>query len=252
VSAVRNLFRNWSKGESSPFIEDDDVETVMDLSERLFDDYEPDAIYPFLLRLEKWIGNVESDDDKKVMVSLLSNVFFSGRDEFESLCQSVFSNIQSWIIKIQSLSIESENVNAEIAKELKRTWICPITDSLRINAFLKVNKLEGHVLRPDWRSLKRFSDIAKIIDFCKKENICRIALLEDFIGSGVQSKSVIRFACETFPEFQIFFAPLIICPSGDLVALELEHEFENLTYEPGLVLPAKHFGDYPLDTRIKI
>jgi hypothetical protein len=129
----------------------------------------------------------------------------------------------------------------DVEAAINKTWICPITDSLRINSFLKVNRMMGHEKRPDWRSLTTFGDVRKIKNYIVDNGIERIALLEDFVGTGTQSKEVVEFCSREFCETEILICPLIICPAGDECFSGLEERHPNLTYRPVLLLPSSVF-----------
>ncbi len=81
----------------------------------------------------------------------------------------------------------------------------------------------------------------KIRLFMTNSGIERIAIIEDFVGSGEQLSTTIEFVCDNFLNEQIMFCPLIICPEGDAHFLALQARKANLTYEPVLRLPPQVF-----------
>jgi len=103
---------------------------------------------------------------------------------------------------------------------------------MRINSFLKVNKLVGKSHRPDWRSLRKFGDPDKVLAFVEANGIDFIVLLEDFVGSGTQMRSAVRFAAELSPNLRILACPLVTCPGGDEAGVALQQDYPNVTYEP--------------------
>lgn len=235
------MLKGWEGLESDPDLEPGAISLVLYHADRLFLEYEPGGLDPFLLRLEKWLANADSDEDMKSLLSVLSGLFFIGRSEFNSLYRAAFGNICRWIIDEDNIDLAAVSYDRVLQWGQKATWICPITDSLRINGFLKVNGLSGHDHRPHWRSIAAFGDLSKTRDYLRSEGIRRLVLLEDFVGSGSQVKEAIEFACRELPDISVLFCPLVICPKGDEQALSLASTYTNLTYDPVLVLPDKLF-----------
>ncbi|MDU0342988.1 phosphoribosyltransferase-like protein [Bosea rubneri] len=205
------------------------------LGRELYSDYEPNRYETFDERFGKWIGNVESESDQKTLFELLDQIFFVGRREFEALCRAAFSGpISRWIVDVETIAIDAQNSAELISAAVESTWFCPVTDSMRINAFLKLNHIEGKQFRPDWRSLQQFGDPNKIRRHMAESGLRRLVLLEDFVGSGTQITPPAEFAAANFPEMQILLCPLVICPKGIEAGEALEQRFDNLTFSPVL------------------
>jgi hypothetical protein len=208
------------------------------LGNTIFHDYEPCQFEPFHNRLEQWIANVDEPVDQATLLDIAREIFFVGKKEFEALYRSVFSGaISNWVIDADKISIFNTNISSQIIDGVNASWICPITDSLRINSFLKVNNLVSRELRPDWKSLSKFADIAKLQAYVASEKITKLILLEDFVGSGTQSKNTVKFAAASFPNLKILFCPLVVCPTGHKALKCLSEKYDNLSYRPTLVLP---------------
>lgn len=238
---VLERFRQWEALDGDPDLDEGAVSLVLYLAGKLYWDYEPGGLRPFLLRLEKWLDNVADENDQKLLVTLLSKVFFAGRGEFESLYRTTLGNISRWLVDQTGADVSDPALPTIIDGALDKTWICPITDSLRINSFLKVNEISGHDHRPHWRSLAKFGDVAKIASYISNEKIERLVLIEDFIGSGGQVKSTIEFATEKFPGVEVAVCPLIVCPAGDKLISDMASNIKNLAYLPTMVLPEDTF-----------
>jgi hypothetical protein len=241
VKSVLDLLRGWEASGPDPLLDDGSPSLILYLGAKLYRDYEPDNLLPFVLRLEKWLKNVATDADKKTLLSLLSHVFFAGKGEFDSLYRSAMTIITRWVMDQESIGIEDPQFEARCAAELASTWFCPITDSMRINSFLKINGLTGHDHRPHWRSLTLFGDPMKIDRYVHLHGIKRLVLLEDFVGSGSQVKSTVEFASAAFPNLQILVLPLIVCPTGDETLVEMTARLSSVTYRTPLLLPASTF-----------
>ncbi len=94
-------------------------------------------------------------------------------------------------------------------------WFCPITDSMRINSFLKVNQLIGKshdtrlAIPPQvWRFKPRYLSTSTPTKYA------RIVLLEDFVGSGTQMESAVKHAAAISADIRVLACPLVTCPEG--------------------------------------
>lgn len=227
--------RDWDDGDDAPL----DLEAIQYLSGRVFNDYEPAQFDRFEDRLDRWLHNVETEQDKRTLFRLLGRLFFIGRPEFESLCRAAFHGpVLRWLVDELNVDISDPLAEVMLAAEVERTWFCPITDSMRINAFLKVNGLTGKTHRPDWRSLRQFGSEDRIRKYIAESGITRLVLVEDFVGSGTQMKSAVNFAASLDRHLRVLACPLATCPAGDKLGEELAAATENLKYEPAMkILP---------------
>jgi len=214
------------------------------LSDYLYADFEPTfGAYPdFYSRLAKWITNVTSDDDQKLLFKLVPRIFYLGREEFNCLHRTAYNTaIKNWLIEIGNLTFDNQDYLKYLSQAMEDTWFCPVTDSFRINQFYHLNQISTkHTFRPDWRSLRKFGDINKIILYIIKNNVKQIVLLEDFVGSGTQCVGPIKFACDLITEaaskqvnLKILFVPLIIFPVGlDKINKSLVSNYPNFSIKP--------------------
>jgi hypothetical protein len=223
-----------------------DLEEIQELtaylSEKLYEDYEPCQFERFEDRLDAWISNVGDDNDKKTLYLLLKQIFFVGRREFESLCRAAFHGpITRWLLDSAGIALDDPEIVKKFRAAIDETWFCPVTDSMRINAFFKVIGVNGRDLQPDWRSLRKFGDQTKIKNYFNKHNIKRLVLLEDFVGTGIQMSKAIEYAAALDPKIQLLVCPLIICPEGIEKANDLLKSHANLRFSPVLSLSASMF-----------
>ncbi len=254
-SLSKELVKRWLQSDD---VDQEELmvvsEAVEYLSKRLYNDYEPSQFDLFNDRLDRWLQNMDDDQDRRVLYRLLGHLFFVGRQEFESLCRAVFRGpITRWIIDGVAINFDDPDADRKFMQAVDRTWFCPITDSMRINAFLKVNNLDGKQYRPDWRSLARFGDPEKIKAYTAAAGIDRLALIEDFVGSGTQMHRALSFAARLNPDMPVIGCPLVVCPEGLNKGHKLSTEFDNLQFEPVLALPPAVFvkftpqpGELPL------
>lgn len=228
---IRWGLHDWSDNDEPLF----GLEGIQYLGEVLFDDYEPAQFNRFSDRLSRWLDNVEAEEDKRTLFRLLGRLFFVGRPEFESLCRAAYHGpVLRWLVDELDVDIADPLAGERLDAAVQRTWFCPITDSMRINAFLKVNGLIGKSHRPDWRSLTKFGSQEQIRRYMQVEGLDRLVLLEDFVGSGTQMRSVIRFAAELSPDLRILACPLVACPAGEEVGKALAGTHANVSYDAAM------------------
>ena len=223
---------------------------ILNLEKWLYRTYEPNKFgeEEFEDRLIRWLDNVPSESDKRTLLRLLTQLFYIGPVEFEELYRCAYEGpIARWLIDCEKIDVCAAGAENALATAASETWFCPITDSFRINAFFHINNLAaGGSLRPDWRSLCKFADAQKLIDFCVKNRIKRLVLLEDFVGGGSQSLKAVEFATKSLTALQVLFVPLIICPDGVKNARSLIVEMNALRpralqYQAVLELPPSAF-----------
>lgn len=243
--SIEQLVRRWSKDELTKV-----NRRVVDLERWLYKTYEPNKFGPddFWGRLEKWLDNVPSDAEKQLLFQLLVEILYLGPFEFEELYRFAYQGpIARWLIDICDIDVFAPDGQEKLIAAAGDTWFCPVTDSFRINAFFHVNNLAaGANLRPDWHSLFKLGDVAKINSYCAQNNIKRLVLLEDFVGGGSQSLAAVNFAATKVHDLQVLFAPLVICPTGAQNARQLANLLSTarpgaLRYGAAMELPANAF-----------
>lgn len=246
---------DWAEGEEALL----DLDSVQYLGRRVWDDYEPAQFDRFENRLDRWLHNVDDEHDQFTLFRLLERLFFVGRPEFESLCRAAFHGpVTRWLVDQCDIDIADAAAGDQIEAAVGQTWFCPATDSMRINAFLKVNGLTGKSHRPEWRSLRKFGDVKKITTYLEAEDVQRLVLLEDFVGSGTQMGSVLRFAANNFPDLPVLACPLVVCPKGDEVCDKIATDHAMVSYEPALRIAADTLiasdpvaGEAPLNGKVR-
>ena len=229
---LSKLLREWALRDWGT---DDEVfvdqSAIQYLARTLFDHYEPSQFVQFDDRLDRWLHNVPDELDQQTLFRLLAALFFVGRSEYESLCRAAYNGpVHRWLVDDFGLDIADPALTTRLDAGIAETWFCPITDSMRINSFLKVNNLRGKTHRPDWRSLKAFADPNKIRKFMARRQIQRVVLLEDFVGTGFQMRSAVEFASDSLPNVPILTLPLVSCPHADDVGRQLATSRSNLSY----------------------
>lgn len=244
MSTIEALIQSWGDNESAAL-----RLKITSLEKWLYKTYEPDKFGDgdFEQRLERWIGNVTDEDEKRTLFKLIAELFYVGPVEFEELYRCAYQGpIARWLIDCEGIDICAADTHERLIEAARRTWFCPISDSFRINSFFHINNLAaGASLRPDWRSMLQFGDPQKIIDYCNACDITRLVLLEDFVGGGSQAVAAVEFAAQ-LPNLQVLFVPLIICPDGVTKMRSSEKNmnllrFGSLRYEAVMELPASAF-----------
>ncbi|RCR69686.1 phosphoribosyltransferase-like protein [Larkinella punicea] len=216
------------------------------LGNNLFDDFEPTmGPFPdFTSRLEKWINNISDDDSQKILLELATRIFYVGSKEFISLYRTAYNSIiKRWLIDQIGADFDSLNYIENLKSALDAVWFLPITDSLRINQFYKVNQIDTkNTFRGDIRSMKFFvNNNDKFDEYILQRGIKYIVLLEDFVGSGTQALSSLKFVSELKNEIKVLFVPLIICHNGLDNIIRKMNSYSNFFVKPVISLDAEHF-----------
>jgi hypothetical protein len=108
-----------------------------------------------------------------------------------------------------------------------------------IAQFHHVNQIPGKSYRPAWRDLKTFGDADKIRRYVRANEISRLVLLEDFVGSGTQAKGPLSFAINALcPETPILFCPLVISEVGRPTIDQFVGR-QGFSSEPVFTVPAR-------------
>lgn len=211
---------------------------------QLYGQYEPTRMAAhrvsrkFLKRLESWLECFEDEGDKWAAFRSLEYLLFAGQNEFDELYRHAAENIiKPWLIDVSGTDLFATNVDEVLEELLGQCWVCPATDSLRINGFLHVSHIPGKSLRPDWMSLRHLGSPERVNDFVGEEKVKYLIILEDFVGTGNQLSRAVGYAAEVF-KGPILTIPLIICAPGHKKMKESfgGEKFQNVKYVPGLVL----------------
>lgn len=232
----------------APWLMDADADDLITLRDQLlwlrqhhFDVYEPDSMRDFDDRLVEWLQNVADERDRRAMFGLLAHLFFVAKPQFLALCRSSFhDSVVRWLIDLEGIPVIAPDIGDRLDAATRTTWFCPVTDSMNVNSFLKVNKIVGNDVRGDWRSYELVGDPDRLRKHVEAHGIKRIVLLEDFVGSGDQMSSSVIWARRTLPDMPILLAPLICCPAGMERGRRLATT-RNITFAPTLELPEELF-----------
>lgn len=231
-----------------PWLMDSDADDLIKLRDQLlwlrqhhFDVYEPDSMRDFDDRLVDWLLNVDDERDRRAMFGLLAHLFFVAKPQFLALCRSTFhDSVVRWLIDLEGIPVVAPDIGARLDAATRTTWFCPVTDSMNVNSFLKVNKIVGNDVRGDWRSYELVGDPERLREHVAEQGIKRIVLLEDFVGSGDQMSTSVIWARRTLPDIPILLAPLICCPDGVERGRRLS-ETRDITFAPTLELREELF-----------
>lgn len=244
----------WSRGDiSEPPIGFENISSFIDfLATYLFYYYEPanNPNHPeFYDRLNAWLNNTDNEEYQKTLFRLVPHLFYIGRDEFDSLYRTAFNfNFAKWLIDVENIQLDDDEAHNKLQDAIKVTWFCPITDSMRINAFYHINQIHnGFDYRPDWCSLYKFGSDKKIIEYINEIGIKYLVLVEDFVGSGSQIEEAVRFAASLENNIPILLMPLITCPKGKNT-LDILAQLPNVSSSPVICIPDDTFiTDVPVN-----
>lgn len=208
----------------------------------------------FIQRLAKWVGNVTNEDDQKLIFEYALQISFFSLKDFYSLYLTAFNRIATeWLTRINNLNLTSgvSNYQNNLKYQLfKKTWFCPVTDSMNINEFYKINQISGIGEKPPFLTLYKQSHnngnhnpsieqywLNYMLNPDQNQtSLEHIVLLEDFVGSGNQCKPALEWALNKFKK-PILFIPLILCPNGSESLKSLETKYAGqLTVKPTIQL----------------
>lgn len=196
----------------------------------------------FTDRLTLWLTNpVVTSDGVKTMLNLVPHIQFVDRDDMLSLYRAAFTGpITRWLMDELRIGFSTNQVELDtsIKNGTETTWFCPVTDSMDIAQFHHINRIQGKSHRPTWRTLREFGSVDKIKSYMSTEGFKRLVLLEDFVGSGVQSRGPIRFVIDNLcPSISVLFVPLIITERGCNVLKRLRRRSNAFQIDPVFVVP---------------
>jgi hypothetical protein len=195
----------------------------------------PDFSSNYMERLAKWIGNVSDEEDQKLLLEYALQISFFSHEDFVALYQTALAReVFPWIasqLKVKLNSKLPQSFQAQVrTNAFRHTWFCPVTDSMDINEFYKVNHIEGISHRPGFSALhmmdtstRKSLEIADIWNsYMKNPNndptspapeLKYLVLMEDIVGSGSQCSEAVKWAV-THISAPVLFIPLILCPKG--------------------------------------
>lgn len=196
----------------------------------------PDFNPSYIERLAAWIGNMTAEADQKLLLKYAARISFFSHDDFTALYRTAMEReVTRWVALQVAARLEPhgwQSFHNLIATEIHRhTWYCPITDSMDINEFYKVNHLKGIGHRPGFATLEMLATKAGNPNPNLAENVRhymanasvnqlgqpvplrRIVILEDIVGSGSQCIDAVRWAVANLGT-PVLFVPLILCPNG--------------------------------------
>lgn len=216
----------------------------------------------YIERLAAWIGNMTAEADQKLLLKYAARISFFSHDDFAALYRTAMEReITRWVASQVAARLGPhgwQSFHELIEREIHRhTWFCPITDSMDINEFYKVNHLKGVGHRPGFATLELLATREGNLVPQLAENVrrymanpssepldprrrCpplnRIVLLEDIVGSGSQCIDAVRWAVANLGK-PVLFVPLILCPNGvEALRNEELHSAGRLTVRPVIEL----------------
>jgi hypothetical protein len=102
-SPIEALVNRWGSNEYHRI-----NKLVVHLERWLFYSYEPDKFHggDFWVRLGQWLDNVPQDEDKKLLLRLLTELIYLGPAEFEELYRCAYEGpIARWLIDREGIDV---------------------------------------------------------------------------------------------------------------------------------------------------
>ncbi len=189
----------------------------------------------FMERFHAWLtNNGLSSDQQRDLFKFAYHIAFFSFDDFTALFQSAFSGpVSRWCMSQAGIRLGQRDWRTRLDEErFKKTWFCPVTDSLLISVFHHVNEIESKNRRPAFRELMHFGDERadeeenKIRKHIRTQGYARIVLLEDFVGTGGQSFKTVEWAVRTL-KLPVLFCPMIISREAVNKYVDLKAKLEE-------------------------
>lgn len=200
----------------------------------------------YLDRLAHWVGNLSCEVDQQLLLEYASYISFFCHDDFSALYRTAYNGeILRWIAQQVGATFDpggSEGFATNVRWHADhQTWFCPVTDSMDINEFFKVNHLTGVGHRPCFSTLQHFSEDSgpanpvlrqNVLQYMHKHSLKRLVLIEDIVGSSMQSIKAVQWAAANLT-CPVLFVPLIFCPNGVQALRDEEKKWNGcLTVRP--------------------
>ena len=219
----------------------------------------PDFNASYMERLATWIDNVADEADQKLLLEYALHISFFSHDDFAALYRTALDReVTRWVAKQIGAQLQSNGIRGFqdlIHSQIHRhTWFCPVTDSMDINEFYKVNHLKGVGHRPHFATLQMLAECCTEQDPKLANNIVyymnnpsldptnplpsleRIVLLEDIVGSSSQCIKAVQWAVTNLNK-PVLFVPLILCPNGAKVLRQVvQNSNGSLAVQPVIEL----------------
>lgn len=256
AETISDKIIRWQENSPSGPNFNDIYSYIIFRNDRSYWEYHPTIgpVGKFEKRLLDWLNNFTDDKSQQELLQFVPNIFFIGSEEFISLYRlAINENITQWIIDLYNIDIFLPDATAQIENAFKKTWFCPVTDSMHIADFCHVNIIHGNKYRPDWRSLAKFGSGERIVEYMQENNLENIILLEDFVGTGsqilgqdeaLQHVGAVPYASSLSNAPNILIVPLVICTKGyhDIYQLlKSNTQYNKVAISPVLILPDSIF-----------
>ena len=211
----------------------------------------------YMERLAAWIGNSNNEADQKLLLEYALHISFFSHYDFVALYRTALDKeIVRWVATQVGASLEpggGNEFNRVIHEHIHhRIWFCPVTDSMDINEFYKVNHLKGIGHRPGFATLQMLAENAgspntelannvlyymeNPSQYSHDRTLDRLVLLEDIVGSGSQCIDAVKWAVANINK-PILLVPLILCPNGaEVLRTEENRSNGHFTVRPVIEL----------------
>lgn len=261
LSELRDRVRSWDMHNTGEDIANSKYNRIMQQldynAKKEWRQYLPaehsDHNRSYMERLAQWISNVSDAEDQQLLLEYATFITFLSHSDFISLYRTAMTReVMRWLAQDKNVhppNFDANTFHTTIYTAINRsTWFCPVTDSMDINEFYKVNHLAGIGHRPTFATLhmlsKHFNN-AEIEDNIRAYmnnpslrpgapnwTLDRLVLLEDVVGSSQQCIDTVTWAAEALKK-PVLFIPLVLCPNGKQSLLSAERKSSGmLTVKP--------------------
>ena len=232
---IQKSLQKWLLEQTGDLRLVSDCSLIDYLSNTLYHHYEPTTGQSdFRTRLRDWIFSHPLEQRQQVLLQFVPYLLFFGPAEFAVLRrQALYSITARWLVGNASLDLTLATIDNELKRLLHTTVFVALTKSGRLHDFCKTNGVvQDQYLQADTLYSTGITPQQKLY----LKNFSGIVLIEDFIGSGIQSRDIVEYICTTFCNQSILCVPLLCCPEGSRVGEQMEQSLSNLKFRPVLSL----------------
>ncbi len=217
--SLTDVLRTWDERLDKPCFQLPGLRTYISLYEyaqylgkALYADFERDGapgVRPFLSRLEDWVLGAPDDDNRRKLFEMLFYIRFVARQEMHCLYQSAYrGNIIRWLMNRANIPM-TPDWEEELDGPLRTLWIGSASDSFHLDSFFHVTEAKSLTARrPAWLDIAEFGTPDRVAAHMDRHGLERIAVLEDFVGTGTQIRPALEFLLDLPNSPEILVCPM--------------------------------------------
>ena len=188
----------------------------------------------FLDRAASFVQSGVTVEEQRDLMQLLAETMFVDRMLYDGLlCAAHHTRVMPWLAEMAELDHSSKSLPQMLNLALSETMLLSLTDSFSVADYVHQNSVPSQKHRPDVRSLKAFSDVDCLREKLRGKKY--FVVLDDFVGTGVQSSGPIAFLSKV-TDAPVLVVPLVICHQGLRKWRRDFSHLKNFTFDPVIIL----------------